>query len=143
MTKVINKNIQVIQFCLEVVLKLWGLDIWILLTSFQKSKTNSLNSLRQKGYQISVKNQDFKTTFKQNITCLSFRLKLLLSVHCETPCINKIRKKVIQLKQIDFCYRQFLETSQMLRGKSPTPWCPKKSFLRRGVNKDSFWRQNS
>ena len=36
--------------------------------------------------------QDVKTTFKQNITCifLSIRLKLLLSVHYETPCMLKL-----------------------------------------------------
>ena len=38
------------------------------------------------------KNQDAKTTFKQNVTCifLSVRHELLLSVHFETPCRYKI-----------------------------------------------------
>ena len=51
------------------ILELWrqvdsrGSTIWVLSTSFQKSKSAGLNSLRQKKYQISVKNWIFDDPF--------------------------------------------------------------------------------
>ena len=51
------------------------------------------------------KPQNIKTTFKQNITCifLSIRLKLLLSVHCETPCITSYSSKTDTIAGIENC----------------------------------------
>ena len=65
---------------------------------------------------IRAKSQDFRTTFKQNLTFifLSVRLHLLLSVHSETPCsdLDKLKHlfklgKIIQSSLIiwSHCHR--------------------------------------
>ena len=51
-----------------------------------------------------------------------YNFKLSLSVHCETPCINKNRKKIIHFKQIDCCCLRTLQLGNFGKTQIGSVW---------------------